>query len=340
MMGAERQNVNHRRALNRLVEQGLLRRVDVNEKQRGGRRGTTEYLYFLSDVRGGEAVATAARRYGLKNARQAKDRYMRGGLKGRHTRIKNDFAIRAVLDSERRDDVSLDREEVWGSAYRGFPLRGAKIETDAAGRKLSGLDLQRAGYEEVLPDAYLPFEWPGVGLRCPIYLELELWIRTETVADKIDAYAAAYARMYDDREKRFAKEHTANIVLKDQFAGLPPEVAPVIFLYEQGATARRMRTRLFESGLMDRFDAFDDNVGRFGLEVGRLFLFCGLDEIVPRVRYSDPVLGELRENDGHVFDAVYAAFNRHENGSYMDTTTLLDAAEFQRKWSIPRKIGG
>lgn len=72
-----------RRALNRLVDGGLARTVDVAVKQRGGRRGPREYLYFLSESRRGEAIIAAGKLLSVSDAKKAKDAYMRGGLKGK-----------------------------------------------------------------------------------------------------------------------------------------------------------------------------------------------------------------------------------------------------------------
>lgn len=317
MTGAN-QPVNHRRALDRLARQGLVRRVDINKKQRGGRRGGVELLFFLSDARSGEAIIAGAMRNGIKDPVKAKANYMRGGLKGRHTKIRNDFLIRAILDAGRTPGAEVDRERVGGESHRGFPVLGAKVTRDKAGRKLSGFDLAKTGYEELNGDGYLPVRFradsPGGGsVECPFLVELELWTRTDVVAEKIDGYAAAWARMHGDAVRGWPEKSGKSGVPKDFFVGLPTEVAPVVFLFETGAAARRMRDRLYagEGGAMDRYDALAKRLANFGVYVGRLFLFCGMDEILPRLRYSDPDLGELRETSGHVFDAVYAEFAKY-----------------------------
>ena len=317
-MSGANQPVNHRRALERLARQGLARRVDVNQKQRGGRRGGVELLFYLSDARSGEAIIAGAMRNGIKDPVKAKTNYTRGGLKGRHTKIRNDFLIRAILDAGRTPGVEVDRERVGGESHRGFPVLGAKVTHDKAGRKLSGFDLAKARYEELQPDGYLPVRFradsPGGGsVECPFLVELELWTRTDVVAEKIDGYAAAWARMHGDAVRRWADKSGRSGVPRDYFVGLPPEVAPVVFLFETGAAARRMRDRLYagEGGPMDRYDAFAGRLADFGVYPGRLFLFCGMDDILPRLRYSDPDLGELRETSGHVFDAVYAEFAKY-----------------------------
>lgn len=317
-MSGVNQSVNHRRALDRLARQGLVRRVDINKKQRGGRRGGVEHLYFLNDARSGEAIIAGAMRNGIKDFGKTKANYMRGGLKGRHTKIRNDFLIRAILDAGRTPGVEVDRDRVSGESHRGFPILGAKVTHDQAGRKLAGFDLAKAGYEELHPDGYLPVRFPtdspeGSVVECPFLVELELWTRTDVVAEKIDGYAAAWARMHQDAVRGWPEKTGKSGVPKDYCVGLPPEVAPVVFLFETGAAARRMRDRLYEGegGSMDRYDAFTNRLADFGVYLGRLFLFGGMDEILPRLRFSDPDLGELRETSGHLFDAVYAEFAKY-----------------------------
>lgn len=357
-MSGANQPVNHRRALDRLARQGLARRVDVNKKQRGGRRGGVELLFYLSDARSGEAIIAGAMRNGIKDPVKAKTNYMRGGLKGRHTKIRNDFLIRAILDAGRTPGVEVDRERVGGESHRGFPVLGAKVTRDKAGRKLSGFDLAKAGYEELQPDGYLPVRFradsPGGGsVECPFLVELELWTRTDPVAEKIDGYAAAWARMHGDAVKGWAEERGRSGVHKDQFVGLPPGVVPILFLFETGAAARRMRDRLYpgEEGAMDRYHAFASRLAHFGVYPGRLFLFCGMDDILPRLRYSDPDLGELRETSGRVFDAVYAEFAKYletPEGEDNERNALLvardvslrEVALYRRDCQRDRDIGG
>ena len=357
-MSGANQPVNHRRALGRLARQGLARRVDINKKQRGGRRGGVELLFYLSDARSGEAIIAGAMRNGIKDPVKAKANYMRGGLKGRHTKIRNDFLIRAILDAGRTPGVEVDRGRVGGESHGGFPVLGAKVTRDKAGRKLTGFDLAKAGYEELQPDGYLPVRFradsPGGGsVECPFLVELELWTRTDLVAEKIDGYAAAWARMHGDAVRGWAEERGKSGVPKDFFVGLPPGVAPVVFLFETGAAARRMRDRLYagEGGPMDRYDAFAKRLADFGVYPGRLFLFCGMDDILPRLRYSDPDLGELRENSGHVFDAVYAEFAKYlespeREGNDRGATlvardvSLLEVALYRRNCQRDRDFRG
>ncbi len=357
-MSGANQPVNHRRALDRLARQGLARRVDVNKKQRGGRRGGVEHLYFLNDARGGEAIIAGALRNGIKDPGRAKANYMRGGLKGRHTKIRNDFLIRAMLDAGRTPGAEVDRERVGGESHRGFPVLGAKVTRDRAGRKLSGFDLAKAGYEELQPDGYLPVRFRADSreagyVECPFLVELELWTRTDVVAEKIDGYAAAWARMHGAAVAEWPKKTGSKRVPMDYFVGLPPGIAPVVFLFQTGMAARRMRDRLYagEGGPMDRYDAFTKRLADFGVYVGRLFLFGGMDEILPRLRYSDPDLGELRETSGHVFDALYAEFAKYlespeKEGDDRGATlvardvSLRDVALYRRDCQRDRDFGG
>ena len=278
-----------RRPLNRLVAARLARRRDVVTETwgEGGRATRREHLYFLDDGRRGETLIAAARACGVKGAKKAKTSYGRGGLPGPHTKVRNDFFIKLIEDAKEasrrsgRTIVEVPLDEAWGQTCPDFPILGAKITTDGAGRALSGFDLARAGYEEIEPDMRFLTLWPEMGFSCPYDVELEMGIRTREVVHKIDARAAAYARMFSDRERRRAKEAGHHGVPQGFWAGLPPGMVPVVFLFPTGRQARSMRDRVAraEEGL-ERLDAFGEKIARVGgLSLGALFLFAGLDEL-------------------------------------------------------------
>lgn len=278
-----------RRPLNRLVAARMARRRDVVTEKRGegGALTSREHLYFLDDGRKGETLVAAARACGVKGAKKVKTAYGRGGLPGPHTKVRNDFFVKLIEDAREanrrsgRTIVEVPLDEAWGQTCPAFPIHGAKITTDEAGRTLSGFDLARAGYEEIEPDMRFMTLWPEMGFSCPFDVELEMGIRTREVIHKIDARAAANARMFSDRERRRAKEAGHHGVPQGFWAGLPPGMVPVVFLFPTGRQARSMRDRVAraEEGL-ERFDAFGEKIARVGgLSLGALFLFAGLDEL-------------------------------------------------------------
>ncbi len=279
-----------RRPLNRLVLARMARRRDVvtetEKRGEGGRATRREHLYFLDDGRRGETLIAAARACGVKGAKRAKAAYGRGGLPGRHTKVRNDFFVKLIedaLEANRRSGrtiIEVPLEEAWGQTCPDFPILGAKITADGAGRALTGFDLARAGYEEIEPDMRFLIRLPETGLSCFFDVELEMGIRTKEVIHKVDARAAAYACMYADRERFLAKKAGHPGVPWGEWAGLPPGMVPVVFLFPTGRQARSMRDRVAgaEEGL-ERFDAFGEKVARFGLSLGALFLFAGLDEL-------------------------------------------------------------
>lgn len=299
-----------RSAMNRLLASGLLRRIDVNEKQRGGRRGNKELLYFLSNSRANEAIITAAQLCGVGNSKKAGSDYMRGGLKGRHTKVRNDYMIRLILDAQ-VSGASVPIDEVWGESCPDYPLLGAPIEHDAAGRELDEFEKRKTGYEEVLPDGRFSVCWED--LSCVFDLELELNTEARVLAQKIDARAAALIRMYRDAEKlerawwrqeierlnallrdpglppgdeRNALQYRASRLMDLQrshkrgplpyYAGLPQEIVPVLVLFPTERQARNARQRLLEAP-PERYVEYWNYMAEHRIFIEGLFCFPGLD---------------------------------------------------------------
>lgn len=332
-----------RRALNRLVRDGVGRRVDVNEKQRGGRRGPRRWLYFLGAARGGEAIVAGARRCGVKDDPETVKRaYMRGGLKGRHTLVRNDFLIRLMLDAATEEGVEVPLEECWGEACPTYPLYGAKVVRDEAGRELEGRDRDRAGYERILPDGRFEVRWTdAVGGR-PVEgtfdLEVEIWTRTAAVVDKIDARAAMFLRLLEDREageraawRREAREISfeprwlADDAMKARretlddrlekeepfpyFAGLGERAVPVVFLFEGADTACGMRDRVLRTE-MPRLRALRERLSPFRVDPERLFIFAGLDLLLPHgPACPGRTLGDVYASLGRTEESLFSVAN-------------------------------
>ena len=312
----EPENLNvHRKAMGRLKRDGLARRVDVALKQRGGRRGTREFAYFLSDARKAESIVRGARACGIKAKAKAKNDYGHVGLPGNHTRVRNDLYIAMIVRAREvnaqagQTVVDVPVEDMWAESCPDFPLRGEKITRDEGGKKLTGFDLQKAGYVAIEPDGRFRSEWPrqgfaGADLSCTYDVELELGIRPDAVMEKMDERAACYWRLFKthrDRTVERLREKTGQTPTEETFLGLPGGFVPVLFLFKTDATARNMRDRVL-GAVREKDEAlrsFEDlqmrpeikpeprtrEDGRQYLAsdvfVGRYFLFAGLDRLSP-----------------------------------------------------------
>ncbi len=310
-----------RRALGRLKRDGLARTADVSLKQSGGRRGVREYAFYLSDSRKGEAIVRGARACGIKAKKKATECYGRVGLPGNHARVRNDIYIAMILQAaavnERvgRVAVEVPLDGMWAESCPEYPLRGEKITTDEAGKKLTGFELQKAGYVQIYPDGRFRARFPNNrmhyhgkvelhDLDCVYDVELETGTRSKAVMEKIDERAACYLRMLDlhrqaAKERRRAKGEPA--VRPDVFVGLPEGLVPVLFWMQSDVTAKNMRDRVkaaLEAGdealsslaeLRDRPELqptrkqmdSGEKYWEGGAAVGRYFLFAGIDRLQP-----------------------------------------------------------
>ncbi len=312
-----------RKALGRLKRDGLARRADVSLKLTGGRRGVREFAHFLSDGRKGESIVRGARNCGLKRKAKAKTDYGRVGLPGNHTRVRNDVFIATILHAAAANErvgravVEVPLEDMWAESCPEFPLRGAKITTDEAGKKLTGHDLQRAGYVQIHPDGRFRVRFPGFRIRyggtveesdleCTMDVELEMGTRPDAVLSKINERAACYLRLLTQHREAANKRREANGGQRhrsDVYLGLPEGMVPVLFWFGSDTTAKNTRDRVraaLEDGdealsslaeLRDRPELAplkkrtEEGSEYFegGAEVGRYFLFAGLDRV-----QSDP----------------------------------------------------
>ena len=303
----------HRKALGRLNRDGLARRADVGLKQRGGRRGNREFAYFLSDSRKGEAIVGGARMCGVKSRAKAKADYGRVGLPANHTRVRNDLFIASIACAREinagagRTVVDVPVDGVWGEACPDFPMRGAKIEHDEGGKRLSDYDLQRAGYVAIEPDGRFRVVWPGQGwlgadLGCTYDVELEMGTRPGDVMGKVNDRAACYSRLLD-LHRRAANERLRRAKqpqhLPDEFVGLPEGLVPILFWMRSDTSAKNMRNRVKEaldegngavSGFKELRDRTDlvpvkkttkEGIHYFegGADVGRYVLFGGVERV-------------------------------------------------------------
>lgn len=319
-----------RRALTRLTESGLTRRVDVAVKQRGGRQGPREHLYFLTDARKGEAVVAAGELCGVGDPSKAKSDYGRGGLKGRHAKLRNDLLIRLIYDAAaaraRGENVEVPLDECWAESCPDFPILGAKITHDEAGRRLDDFQRNKAGYEELVPDGRFRVEWGG-GVSCTFDVELELGTRLEVVADKVDARAGAWLRHYEAQRERVQKQkqdREGNPYIRladDYFSGFGPHITPVIFVYTTERRARNMRARLL-ARYPERYAELDAQLAGHGISAGSLFLFASLDTLMP----------QGVEGSGCTLDESYLPFDI--NAYY---TTLAETAHYLAYYREPNR---
>ena len=238
-----------RNALARLKRDGLARRADVSLKITGGRRAVREYAHFLSDARKGEAIVRGARNCGIKSKTKATKDYGRVGLPGNHTRVRNDIFIAMLLAAAAANErvgrvvVEVPLGDMWSESCPDFPLRGKKITTDEAGKKLTGFELQKAGYVQIHPDGRFKVRFPDflvsyhgrvekIALECVMDAELEMGTRPDEVMAKIDERAACYLRMLVHHRARMDTRREAEGKQRhhpDVFVGLPEGLVPVLF---------------------------------------------------------------------------------------------------------------
>jgi hypothetical protein len=214
---------------------------------------------------------------------------------------------REINEQAGRMVVDVPVEDMWSESCPEFPLRGTKITTDEGGRRLTGYDLQKAGYTAVEPDGRFRVVWPGQGFSgadivCDYDIELELGTRPAPVMEKVDERAAAYSRMLDlhresanGRRQRASKDAVPDWV----FLGFPAGFVPALFVFRTDAVARNMRDVVASA-----YDAGDERLSSLvrlrarpelplqliedehgeqyevgGVLAGRYFLFAGLDAL-------------------------------------------------------------
>lgn len=324
------------RALRRLVGAGVAKVADVRSRYAGKKsRGSLEKWYYL-DRTGGEPLLMGAFAADVEDAKTARDnwKYHQQPSRREHAHLRNEVFILSVLDAEHENArrgwrfVEIDREEIYGESCPEYPLYGARINVDKAGAPKPARPGGRGDYEWFIPDGRMEVGWRAKlagedrepDLLCAFDFEVEMRARTKKVFEKIDKRAGWIHRLVSAREQAWVKPRMAawkasrkadgkdpeGIDARREYErlrrvvpwlGLPPEVAPVVFVYPTAKMALAMRGRVAEAAELGdarlrRYAALARKVdAQGGHDLGSLFLFCGWDELRPEaekeVEYVD-----------------------------------------------------
>lgn len=316
------------RVAKRLIGSKLVLARDVRARHRGDtQRGAGERWYYLSDRAAGRAIQVAAEAAGDERTkdriRKAHEQLKQPGH-AEHALARNDYLLALLDDAERicaragEEVVRVPLEELWGESCPDYPLRGQKIEWDAAGESVPKEQLAKWSprYELITPDGRFVVEWPDplLDLSCAFDVEVEMAARIgmtgrKGTVQKIEARSRWWLRLLAAREERerevlkvaygkaaeekrqyevdefsdWASSEQAKQI--DWWLGLDEEAAvPVIFLYPRVKQAERMRDRVAAEMDAGRMPCFAEFCGRLkkaeaSAATERLILFAGYDDI-------------------------------------------------------------
>lgn len=315
------------RVAKRLIGAKLVLARDVRARHRGDtQRGSGERWYYLSDRAAGRAIQVAAEAAGDERTkdriRKAHEQLKQPGH-AEHALARNDYLLALLDDAERicmragEEVVRVPVEELWGESCPDYPLRGQRIEWDAAGESVPKEQLAKWSprYELITPDGRFVVEWPDplLDLSCAFDVEVEMAARIGTTGrkgtvQKIEARSRWWLRLLATREaaesvrlkaayeaakvegrhyevKELAERGTQDKPQIDWWVGLGEEAAvPVIFLYPRVKQAERMRDRVAAELEARRMPCFAEFCGRLkeaeaSAAAERLVMFCGFDDI-------------------------------------------------------------
>ncbi len=269
--------------------------------------------------------------------------------------------------------VEIDWEEIFGESCPEYPLYGARIATDKAGEPKQVRQGGRGNYEELIPDGRLEIGWRAKllgedrepGTVCPFDFEVEMRARTKKVFEKINKRAGWIHRLITAREKpwvaarmaEWSKTYSAGLAGEQgrkvderaeykrlrasvPWLGLPPEVVPVVFVYPTAKMALAMRKRVAEAAKrgderLHRYATLARKMEALGEhDLGKLFLFCGWDELRPRVdteeeRVPGQIPGQWETrviegvaDHGSVFGESYASLSAEDGRVGLHATAV------------------
>ncbi len=226
--------------------------------------------------------------------------------------------------------IEIDREEIFGESCPEYPIYGARIAVDKAGEPRQVRQGGRGDYEELIPDGRLEIGWRAKllsedrepDLVSAFDFEVEMRARTKKVFEKISKRAGWVHRLITAREQAWVKgrmaawneqnrgrgyssasgrkdaekEEYKRLRANVPWLGLPPEVVPVVFVYPTAKMALAMRKRVAEAAKrgdekLHRYATLARKMEALGEhDLGKLFLFCGWDELRPRVDTEEEVV--------------------------------------------------